>query len=334
MTFAAGAPGAPAALSICAHFILWRKAVSKSVTVRQELSILHRKKYGLSFYTWILLPAVILLAVITLYPFFWMIVMSLFKVAIRPGQKNQWVGLMNYVGLFKDSLFLNGWVIQAKYVVISMAIEFVLGFALALFLNNLKGSANIITTIILVPMTIAPVAVGFLYMYLFNSSFGWYYWFLKSVGILSQGSILGDMSWAMTAIIIADVWEWTPFMALILLAGLKKVPLDQLEAAKCDGAPPIKRFFDVVLPNMTSVIVIGVLIRFMDIMRYIDTIFVMTTGGLAGATKTVSYYLFDVAFRFFEIGRGAAHGFMLLLVTIIIAQLFVNVMKKKKGVER
>jgi multiple sugar transport system permease protein len=281
------------------------------------------------------MPAVILLAVITIYPFFWMIVKSLFRVATRPGQPDEWVGLRNYIDLFSDGLFLNGWWIQLRYVVISMAAEFILGFALALFLNNLKKSANIITTIILIPMMIAPVAVGFLYLYLFNSSFGWYHWLLKSLGLLSGGSILGDPGWAMAAIIIADVWEWTPFMALIFLAGLKKVPLDQLEAAKCDGAPPIKRFFDVILPNMTSVIVIGVLIRFMDIMRYIDTIFIMTTGGPAGATKTVSYYLFDVAFRFFDIGRGAAHGFVLLLVTIIIAQVFVNVMKKtRKGLER
>lgn len=293
------------------------------------LSALHRKRFGMSFYAWVMMPAIILLALITLYPFFWMIVMSLFKVSTRPGIPNEFIGFANYAALFKDEIFLHGWGIQARYVGIALSLEFFLGFALALFLNNLTRNANVVTTLILIPMMIAPVAVGFLYLYLFNSSFGWYYWILRSIGMLKGGSILGDMSWALRAIIIADVWEWTPFMALVLLAGLKKVPLDQLEAAKCDGASPFRRFFDVVLPNMTSVIVIGVLIRFMDIMRYIDKIFVMTTGGPAGATKTVSYYLFDVAFRFFDLGRGAAQGFLLLLVTIIIAQIFVNVMKPK-----
>ena len=296
-----------------------------------ELAVTHRRKFGLSFYGWMVIPAAFLLVLITVYPFFWMIVMSLQKVAIKPGMKNEFVGFANYLGLFKDSIWRNGWVIQAKYVGISMAIEFILGFAIALFLNNLKRGANVVTTIVLIPMMLAPVAVGFLYLYLFNSSFGWYYWFLRSIGILQKGSILGDMSWAVAAIIIADVWEWTPFMALVFLAGLKKVPLDQLEAAKCDGAPPVRRFLDVTLPNMTSVIVIGVLIRFIDIMRYIDNIFVMTTGGPAGATKTVSYYLFDVAFRYFELGRGAAHGFMLLLVIMFIAMFFVNSMQKKGG---
>jgi multiple sugar transport system permease protein len=296
-----------------------------------ELAVTHRRKFGLSFYGWMVIPAAFLLVLITVYPFFWMIVMSLQKVAIKPGLKNEFVGFANYLGLFKDAIWRNGWVIQAKYVGISMAIEFILGFAIALFLNNLKRGANVVTTVVLIPMMLAPVAVGFLYLYLFNSSFGWYYWFLRSIGILQKGSILGDMSWAVAAIIIADVWEWTPFMALVFLAGLKKVPLDQLEAAKCDGAPPVRRFLDVTLPNMTSVIVIGVLIRFIDIMRYIDNIFVMTTGGPAGATKTVSYYLFDVAFRYFELGRGAAHGFMLLLVIMFIAMFFVNSMQKKGG---
>jgi multiple sugar transport system permease protein len=306
--------------------------VARTITSGYELAVTHKRRYGLSFYGWMVIPAAFLLVLITAYPFFWMIVMSLQKVAIKPGMKNEFVGFANYLGLFKDSIWRNGWVIQGKYVGISMAIEFILGFAIALFLNNLKRGANVVTTIVLVPMMLAPVAVGFLYLYLFNSSFGWYYWFLRSIGILQKGSILGDMSWAVAAIIIGDVWEWTPFMALVFLAGLKKVPLDQLEAAKCDGAPPIRRFLDVTLPNMTSVIVIGVLIRFIDIMRYIDNIFVMmTTGGPAGATKTVSYYLFDVAFRFFELGRGAAHGFVLLLVIMFIAMFFVNTMQKKGG---
>lgn len=306
------------------------KEKRKNKVSAYELPAIHRKRFGLSFYGWMVIPAVILLLIITVYPFFWMIVMSFLRVAVRPGMKNEFVGFANYIQMAKDGYVRAGWVIQAKYVGISMTIEFILGFALAILLNNLKRGANVITTIVLVPMMLAPVAVGFLYLYLFNSSFGWYYWFLRSLGILKKGSILGDMRWAMAAIIIADVWEWTPFLALVFLAGLKKVPLDQIEAAKCDGAPPIKRFIDITLPNMTSVIVIGVLIRFMDIMRYIDQIFVMTTGGPAGATRTVSYYLFDVAFHFFELGRGAAIGFVLLLVTIFIAMAFVNAMKRKE----
>lgn len=312
------------------------KRVANSNTVSasgMELSVLHKKRYGLSFYGWMVIPAVVLLLAITVYPFFWMIVMSVFKVAVRPGAKNEFVGFQNYIGLFRDHLWVQGWGIQAKYVSICLVIEFLLGFAIAIFLNNVRRGANTLTTIFLFPMMVAPVAVGFLYLYIFNASFGWYYWFLRSVGILQKGSILGDLNWALAGIIIADIWEWTPFMALVLLAGLKKVPLDQIEAAKCDGAGSVRRFRDVLLPNMVPVIVIAVLIRFMDIMRYIDKIFVMTTGGPAGVTKTISFYLFDVAFHFFELGRGAAMGFVLMLITIGLAIAFVNLLKRK-GVQR
>lgn len=297
-----------------------------------QLSIIHRKRYGMSFYGWVMMPAVIILLVITVFPFLWMIVMSFIDIATRPNVPNEFAGLRNYVELFRDPLFLSAWWIQFKYVAISLSLEFTLGFIIALFLDNMQRGQNIVTTIILFPMMIAPVAVGFLYLYLFNSSFGWYYWLLRSIGVLEGGSILGHPGWAMAAIIIADVWEWTPFMALILLAGLKKVPLDQLEASKVDGASPTRRFFDVILPNMKAIIVIAVLIRFMDIMRFIDKIFVMTTGGPAGSTRTVSWYLFDTSFRFFELGRGAAHGFVLLVVIIIFAKFFVGALKKK-GVE-
>jgi len=302
-------------------------------TSGRQLSVLHKKRYGLSFYGWMVIPAVILLLAITVYPFFWMIVMSVFKVAVRPGAKNEFVGFRNYIQLFQDHLWVKGWSIQAKYVGISLTIEFLLGFTIALLLNNIRRGANTLTTVFLFPMMVAPVAVGFLYLYIFNASFGWYFWFLRTIGILKKGSILGDLQWALAGIIIADIWEWTPFMALVLLAGLKKVPLDQMEAAKVDGAGPVRRFIDVTFPNMVPVIVIAVLIRFMDIMRYIDKIFVMTTGGPAGATKTVAFYLFDVAFHFFELGRGAAMGFVLMLLTIGLAIAFVNLLKRK-GVQR
>ena len=138
-----------------------------------ELSVLHRKRFILSFYGWMLIPAVVVLLIITVYPFFWMIVMSFFKVAIRPGAKSLFVGFQNYSNLIRDHIWLKGWVIQLKYVSISLSLEFILGFIIAIALNNMRRGANVITTIFLFPMMVAPVAVGFLYLYLFNASFGW-----------------------------------------------------------------------------------------------------------------------------------------------------------------
>ena len=132
------------------------------------------------------------------------------------------------------------------------------------------------------------------------------------------------------AVVAADVWEWTPLVVLIVLAGLKSVPQDQLEAARVDGAGSIRTFLEVTLPNIKSVLLIALVVRFMDNVRYIDLIYVLTKGGPADTTKILPFYLYNVSFRYFEFGRGAALGVVLLLFTILMAMFFVNVVFKKK----
>ena len=139
-------------------------------------------------------------------------------------------------------------------------------------------------------------------------------------------------STAFMAVVAADVWEWTPLIVLIVLAGLKAVPQDQLEAARVDGAGPIRTFLEVTLPNIKSVLLIAMVVRFMDNVRLIDLIYVLTKGGPADTTKILPFYLYNVSFRYFEFGRGAAIGFILLLFTIIMGMFFVNVVFKKKEV--
>jgi multiple sugar transport system permease protein len=129
-------------------------------------------------------------------------------------------------------------------------------------------------------------------------------------------------STAFMAVVAADVWEWTPLVVLIVLAGLKSVPQDQLEAARVDGAGSIRTFLEVTLPNIKSVLLIAMVVRFMD----------NTKGGPADTTKILPFYLYNVSFRYFEFGRGAALGFVLLLFTIFMALFFVNVVFKKKEV--
>jgi multiple sugar transport system permease protein len=189
------------------------------------------------------------------------------------------------------------------------------------------------------PMMVAPIVVGYLWRFLYNVSFGWYFWLAKSLGILSRDTILADAtpwllsflpSTAFIAVVLADVWEWTPLIILIVLAGLKAVPQDQLEAARVDGAGPIRIFLEVTLPNIKSVLLIALVVRFMDNVRYIDLIYVLTKGGPANTTKILPFYLYNVSFRFFEFGRAAALGFLLLLFTIFMALFFVNVIFKKR----
>jgi multiple sugar transport system permease protein len=298
-----------------------------------------RIKGALPFHFWLMLPAVTVLAAITIYPFFWMIWLSLHQTAMNPGEHDVFVGLANYVALLSDEVFLNGVKLLIWYFVICLSIEMILGTTVALLINGRKGE-NLLIILILMPMMVAPIVVGYLYSYLYNVSFGWYFWFLKSVGFLRTDTILAGAqpvfgflpSVAFFGVVAADVWEWTPLIVLIVLAGLKGVPQDQMEAARVDGAGSIRLFRDVTLPNLRSVLLIAGILRFMDNVRYIDTIYVLTKGGPAESTNILPFYLYNIAFRYFEFGRGAAVGFVLLLFIIILAMFFVNVFKKKEVV--
>lgn len=304
--------------------------------VERKKTFFERIQGAFSFHFWLMLPAIIVLAAITLYPFFWMIWLSLHETAMDPGEQDIFVGLANYANLLDDEVFLNGVKLLIWYFVLCLSVEMFLGVSIALLINGMKHE-NLFIILFLMPMMVAPIVVGYLYSYLYNVSFGWYFWFFKSIGFLQTDTILASAkpvlgflpSVAFFGVVVADVWNWTPLIILIVLAGLKNVPQDQLEAARVDGAGLWRTLRDVTLPNIRSVLLIAGILRFMDNVRYIDTIYVLTKGGPADSTKILPFHLYNISFRYFEFGRGAAVGFILLLFIIFMALFFVNVFKKK-----
>ena len=278
------------------------------------------------FYFYLMMPAIIVLAAITIYPFLWLIYMSLHTVDLGLAD-DTWNNFKNWTRLGSDRKFQEGWWLLLKYSSMCMFFEVTLGVAIALILNRSRYE-KILVTIFLMPMMMAPVIAGLVWYYLYNSTFGWYHWFMQSLGILGDKSILGSSSTAMIGIVIVDVWQWTPLIILITLAGLKRVPRDQLEANMVDGAGDIRNFFQVTLPNLYPFLLIGILLRFMDNFRFIDAILVLTGGGPANSTKILPTYLFDVSFSFFKLGRGAAIALTLLVVTIILGMILVRVFEQ------
>jgi multiple sugar transport system permease protein len=250
--------------------------------------------------------------------------MTLHEVQQAPNQPDVWVGLGNFERLLTDKKFLNGWVMLAKYSAMCLVLQVGLGMLLAVIVHNSRLE-KVLVTIFLMPMMMAPVIAGLVWYYLYNGTFGWYHWLMQSLGILGKTSILGSKDTAMLGVVIVDVWQWTPLIALILLAGLKRVPQDQLEANMVDGAGPVRNFFSITLPNLYPFLLIAILLRFMDNFRFIDAILMLTGGGPADSTKILPTYLFDVSFKFFELGRGAAIAFVLLLITIILGMILVKV---------
>ena len=275
-----------------------------------------------SYYFWLMAPALIVLAAISIYPFFWLIWMSLHNVGSSAG--DTFVGLKNFEKLLTDDKFWIGWGLLFKYTAFCMFFEIAIGVLLAVILNGHRFE-NILVTVFLMPMMMAPAIAGLVWYYLFNSTFGWYHWLLQSLGILGETSIIGSTDTAMAALIIVDIWQWTPLITLITLAGMKRVPRDQLEANMVDGASAFRNFVAITLPNIYPFLLIGIMLRFMDNFRFIDVILALTGGGPAESTKVLPVYLFDVSFVFFKLGRGAAIALTLLIVTIILCKLLVRV---------
>ena len=270
----------------------------------------------------LLLPAVILLALLSIYPLGWLIYSSFHTVSLAPGAPQEWVGGDNWSRMVKDPLYWHSWGILAKYSIVSMALEVGLGTLLAVLLNRSKHE-KVLVTLMLMPMMMAPVVAGLLWQYLYNGTFGWYFWFLESVGLLHGGTILGDPSLALWAIVVVDVWEWTPLVALIVLSGLKLVPKDQMEASWMDGAGPVRSFFQVALPSIKASLIIAVLLRFMDNIRIIDHFIALTGGGPANSTKVLPLFLYEQSFSFFDLGYGSTVALTLLLVTILLGKFVV-----------
>jgi multiple sugar transport system permease protein len=283
---------------------------------------------GLSFEGKMLSPALLILAAVSIFPFLYIIAMSFSSVRLIGGISFSWAGLDNWTRLFSDSAVGASWVRSVVYFCLSVSLEMFLGIAIALAIYETRRGRNIITSLILMPMFMAPVIVGLLGRFLTDSTYGLYAWALAKVGLF-HGDILGGTKSAFLAVTLMDVWEWTPLIALIVLAGLTSMPRQVLEAAAIDGASYWARLRDIVLPMVSGVIIVALLIRSMDAIRYFDIITNTTNGGPADATKIVPIRLYETAFRFFDLGYAAAIGLSMLAVTIIMANLFMRVLKAR-----
>ena len=214
------------------------------------------------------------------------------------------------------------------YFVLTVGLEMLLGIAIALLVHGLVWGKNLVISLVLMPMFMAPVIVGLLGRFLTDSTYGLYAWFLRETGLFS-GDILGGTKSAFIAVTLMDVWEWTPLIALIVLAGLSSLPGPVLEAARVDGATYWQRLRHIVMPMIMGVVIVALLVRSMDAIRYFDIIYNTTNGGPADATKIVPIRLYETAFRFFDLGYAAAIGLSMLAVSILVANLFMRTLKRR-----
>ena len=278
---------------------------------------------------WLLLmPTILLLLALTVYPLIYSFIAMLHKINIRTGERT-FIGFQNFIEMGTDPFFWNALKNTAIYTGTAVTVEFVLGLSLAMFLSTKLAGRNIFRSLFLTPMMLPPIVAAVIFKIIYIPDFGIINWFLGLIGI--EGIIWeASVNTALLSIIIVDIWEWTPFMFLILLAGLQAIPLDPYEAAEVDGATKFQIFRDITFPLLKPAILIALLLRIMDTLRIFDQIFIMTGGGPANATETMSLYIYRHAFRFSNIGYATAMSFVMLILTILISNFFISRLKTEE----
>jgi multiple sugar transport system permease protein len=299
-----------------------------AATQEQSSSATKGADGGISLEMKMLIPVLALLAVLSLFPFFYIIWMSLNIVSLINGISFDFAGLANWSRMFTDEVVGAAWARAALYFVATVGLEMILGIAIALLVHELVWGQNLVLSLILLPMFMAPVIVGLLGRFLTDSSYGLYAYVLRELGIF-ESDILGTASSALPAVILMDVWEWTPLIVLIVLAGLASVNQYVIEAAKVDGANYLERLRYIVAPSIAGVVIVALLVRSMDAIRYFDIITVTTNGGPGNTTKIIPIRLYETAFRFFDLGYAAAIGLGMLVFSILVANVFVRILESR-----
>ncbi|WP_046295742.1 carbohydrate ABC transporter permease [Mycolicibacter arupensis] len=263
-------------------------------------------------------PAVILMLAVTAYPIGYAIWLSMLRYNLATPDDTAFVGLANYQTTLTDSYWWTAFAVTLGITVVSVAIEFVLGLALALVMHRSLFAKSVVRTAVLVPYGIVTVA----------AAYSWYYAWTPGTGyladLLPSGSApLTHQLPSLAIVVLAEVWKTTPFMALLLLAGLALVPEELLKAAQMDGAGPWRRLVTIILPMMKPAILVALLFRTLDAFRIFDNIYVLTAGS--NSTGSVSILGYDNLFKGFNVGLGSAISVLIFVCVALIAWLFVKV---------
>jgi len=267
-----------------------------------------------------IMPAVIWVLIFTIFPLLYALYTSFFS--FRFGRINQFVGGANFVRLFTDSNLHNGLRVTLTFVIITVAIQMLLGFGLALLLNREMRGKNILRAIMILPLFATPVAMGYLGITMFYEINGPINELIRSLGGAGI-PWLSNPFWAMVAIILIDIWQWTPFVFLVSLAALQGLPTDLFEAAEVDGASGWQSFRRITLPLMAPILWLILLLRLVEAFKVFDIPTSLTLGGPGRATEVYSLFTYRTALRFFDHGYASAQGFLLLIiVSLIVALLF------------
>ena len=273
-------------------------------------------------------PTVAVLVALSIYPLIHAVTISL---QVTSGGASRG-SLGNFARLFSDQFFLAALGHTLVYAISALTLEFFLGLGLAVLMNHQLRGRGLFRAALLVPMMLPTVVAGVVWRLMLNPNFGAINGTLKGLGLNTAA-----LTWtssprlAMLSVVAVDVWQWTPFMFLILLAGLQAIPQEPYEAALIDGSSAWQTFRHLTLPLLKPAILVALLLRTMDLLRVFDQVFILTEGGPGFATETISLYIYRTAFRFSDFGYAAAMSFVLLIITNIVSAFYIRVLQAREA---
>jgi multiple sugar transport system permease protein len=273
-------------------------------------------------------PAVIYVLLVAIWPLARGINYSFYDYSLLRPAHTAFVGLDNYRELWTNTAARNSIITTATFTVAAVTIEFLLGLGLALLLWRDSLFQRVCLALLLIPVTVTPVVVGLVFRALLAADYGLIGYYLSDWGLSNRRGLLGDPHSALPTLVMIDAWQWTPFMALILLAGLKSLPTDILEAAEADGATAFQRFRIIVLPMLLPAVFLALVLRTMDAFRVFDIIYSTTNGGPADATDVLMIYGVKQGLEFFNIGFASAIANLMIVCIAVFSVGFIVLVRR------
>ena len=285
-----------------------------------------------NFARFMVLPAVSLLFLVTIAPLLFSLGVSFTNLQFGSPQPVRWSGLENYLSLVtRDARFLNALWRTLLLVAVGVVTQTVLGYVIASLLFHISRGRTILLSAILIPSVISQVVAGWQGRMIFNASYGPLNDLLARFGIKGPAWLASQQT-ALSSIFLTDTWQWTPFLALIILAALQSQPQDIVEAARLDGASGWSMFRFVTVPLILPVTGIGILLRGVDLFKTFDLVFILTQGGPGNSSETLTFFTYVQGFRFFNPSYASAMSFIQLILVTIAAKAFLSFIRRQRSI--
>ena len=261
-------------------------------------------------------PAMLIILFFALIPLFYAIDVSFRHADLTMGGIQQFVGLDNYRTVLREPQFWNAIRVTLQFTVSAVVVEMGLGILIAFLVNGVTKGKGIIRSLLILPLATAPAVTGLFWRYLYDTQFGLFNYFLGLVG-LPQPNWLGDVHLGLFSLIIFDVWQWTPFVTLIVLAGLQSLPREPFEAAELDGASTFRVLRKLTFPMLMPVLTLVGVLRTIDSLRLYDSVATLTRGGPGNVTETMTYYLYRQGLVFFRMDYASTMALLFLYAVVV-----------------